>query len=347
MVLHRLSFESLFGSSPNFLMGEQNSVTLSLQARSGLFGPSTPRISQSRVLTDPEISRRSVEANGLVGCLYEPPTPGPHPGVLTLHGASASIPHRLSEMLATHGYTTFAVQYFDAPGLPGSLERIPLEYFDMAIRWLTNRPGVLDSGVGLLGISRGVEAALLTAIEHDGPVAVVGYSGGGVVRHGVAGVPPRAYISRPAWTRNGSRIAKPNAIRTVFDAIENHSRDRCHAESLPDAIRSRVPARVLEQVLVPVEQINGPVLLFAGGDDQQWPSTAVSALTVDRLRRNDHSFPFGLRTYCNSGHIFGVPYADYTGAPTNDANGGGPRANARAAADSWPTVLDYLDYRFQ
>ena len=63
-------------------------------------------------------------------------------------------------MLATHGYTTFAVQYFDAPGLPESLERIPLEYFDTAIQWPTNRAGVLDSGVGVLGISRGVEAVL-------------------------------------------------------------------------------------------------------------------------------------------------------------------------------------------
>ena len=155
MILQRLSFKNLFGSSPNFLMGGQNSVSFSLsfQAHSGLFAPSTPRHSQARILVDPEISRRSVEANGLIGWLYEPSTPGPHPGVITLHGASASVPHRLSKMLATHGYTTFAVQYFDAPGLPESLERIPLEYFDTAIRWLTNRPEVLGGRVGVLGIS--------------------------------------------------------------------------------------------------------------------------------------------------------------------------------------------------
>ena len=50
-------------------------------------------------------------------------------------------------------------------------------------------------------------------------------------------------------------------------------------------IRSQIPERVLEQTLVSVEEINGPVVLFAGADDQQWPSTAVSALTVDRLQQ--------------------------------------------------------------
>ncbi|ODR80643.1 hypothetical protein BG842_25680 [Haladaptatus sp. W1] len=42
MILHRLSFESFFASSPNFFMGDRNSVTLSFHARSGLFGTSTP-----------------------------------------------------------------------------------------------------------------------------------------------------------------------------------------------------------------------------------------------------------------------------------------------------------------
>ena len=263
--------------------------------------------------------------------------------MITVHGALAAVPHRFREMLATQGCATLALRYFDAPGLPEALRRIPLEYFHEAIRWLTDRSDVRDDGIGLVGSSRGVEAALLTAAEYDGPATVIGYAGGGVVRHGVRGVPPRSYVSEPAWTRNGEPVAEPDPIGTVFDAIEAVGRHRCAVEPLTDSIRARVSERALERVLVPVEAIDGSVSLLAGADDHQWPSVSASALTVDRLRRRGHPHPHGLQVYCDAGHVFGVPYADYTGAPTNDANGGPPKGNARAAADPGVPLLDYLE----
>lgn len=342
MILHRLSARGPFASPPNFVVGEQNAVELAFRARSDLLGRTVARTAQSRVYVDPEISRRPVETEGVVGRLYTPSTPGPHPGVLTLHGAHAAVPHRLSRMLATHGYATLALRYFDAPGLPESLSEVPLEYFDAAVRWLTDRPDVRDDAIGLVGVSRGVEAALLTAVDYDGPATVVGYHGGGVVGHGVVGTPPLSFVARPAWTRNGTAVAEADPIGTVFDAIGGARQRRCGVESLPDSVRSHVSNEVLEQVLVRVEDIDGPVLLIAGADDRQWPSAPVAALTIDRLERRGHPGPYGLRTYCNAGHVFGVPYADYTGTPTSDENGGTPKANARAAADAWPLVLGYL-----
>ncbi len=343
MILHRLSSAGLFSSPSNFVMGDRTRAELAFRARSGLLERSEARDSQRRVLIDPGISRQPVETNGLVGWLYEPSTSGPHPPVLTLHGSNAAVPHRLSKMLATQGYATLALQYFHAPGLPESLKEIPLEYFDRAIQWLTHRPAVRDGRIGVLGISRGVEAALLTAANYDGPATVIGYSGGGVVGHGVAGVPPRAFIGRPAWTRNGKPVAGSDPVGIVFDAVKDTHQHRCEIESLPDSIRSRVPDETLQRVLVPVEDIDGPVLLLAGVDDREWPSAPVSALTISRLQRRDYSHPYGLRAYCNAGHVFGMPYADYTGSPSNDERGGTSRANARAAANSWPLVLDYLD----
>lgn len=346
MVLHRLSAERFFASPPNFVMDGQSAAELNFQANSGLLNRPVAGGTQTRVYVDSEISPRSVRASGLVGWLYEPAGSGPHPGVITLHGALAAVPHRLSKLLATHGYATLALKYFDASGLPESLEAIEIEYFDRAIEWLTGRANVHEGGIGLVGISRGVEAALLTAAGYDGPATVVGYSGGGAVRQGVTGVPPTAFVSRPAWTRNGTPVAPTGAIEAVFDAVDEVSQDRCTVESLPGTVRERVSEAVLARVLVRVEEIDGPVLLLAGGDDHQWPSAPMSALTISRLRRREHPHPYGLRVYCDAGHLFGVPYADYTGPPTNDENGGTPKANARAAADSWPLVLNYLDPDF-
>jgi dienelactone hydrolase len=196
----------------------------------------------------------------------------------------------------------------------------------------------------LVGISRGVEAALLTAAHYDGTTSVVGYAGGGAVRHGVTGIPPRAYSTDAAWTYKGTPVAPTDAISRAFDVIDDIDLRSCSVDEVSESVSARLSEATLDHVLIPVEEIDGPVLHLAGLDDQQWPSATVAILTVDRLRRRGSAAPFGLKMYCRAGHVFGVPYADYSGSPISAANGGTPMANAAAAADSWPIVLDYLAY---
>jgi dienelactone hydrolase len=343
MPLHHLSPVGLFPSPPTFVAGEHHAIDMAFRAHSGLLGSSAARGTQSRVYLDSGVTRRSVETEGLVGSFYEPSTSQPYPGVVALHGAAAAVPHQLSELLATHGYATLALQYIDRPGLPDSLREVPLEYFDRAVRWLTGRSEIRDGRIGLVGISRGVEAALLTAVSREQPTTVIGYSGGGVIGYGAVGVPPRAFTSQPAWTRNGRPIARSASIEAVFDVLDGVAMSGCGVESLSKMVRSRTSETDLRDALIPVEEVNGPVLLFAGGDDRQWPSVAASALTIDRLKRRSDTSPAGLRVYCNAGHVFGVPFADYGGRATSDENGGTPEANASAAVDAWPLTLDYLD----
>lgn len=347
MILSRLSPAAPSPSPPSFVMDGQNTVDLSLRARSGFHKLSSASISHQREYLDPRISRRSVDTEGLVGWLYRPSTSEPHRPVLVLHGAFAAVPHRLCRLLATHGYATLALQYFDAPGLPDSLRKIPLEYFDQAIQWLMARNGVREEGIGLVGVSRGVEAALLAAAGYEGRATVIGYSGGGVVGHGVVGVPPRRFVAQPAWTRDGSPVAPADQISILLDSIKKSNQHDCTVDAHTASIRRGVSEDVIDKVVVPVEEIDGPVLLLAGADDQQWPSVPASALPIDRLMRGTHSYPYGLRVYCNAGHIFGIPYADYSGAATSEQNGGTPETNAAAAADSWPLTLSYLTHGFQ
>ena len=52
-----------------------------------------------------------------------------------LHADKAALP-------ASLGFASLALAYFNYDGLPTSLENIPLEYFDTAIRWLRSQHGV-------------------------------------------------------------------------------------------------------------------------------------------------------------------------------------------------------------
>jgi len=95
------------------------------------------------------------------GTLFLPDRPSV--AVLVMGGSGGSEPSYVGEALARAGIGALSVAYFGRPGLPGQLRDIALEYFLAALRVLQER---LAPGVPLvvLGMSRGSEAALLTAI---------------------------------------------------------------------------------------------------------------------------------------------------------------------------------------
>jgi hypothetical protein len=50
--------------------------------------------------------------------------------------------------------------------------------------------------------------------------------------------------------------------------------------------------RAVAHASIAVENINGPVMLISGVDDQLWPSTRLSKVAMERLRAHDHPFPY-------------------------------------------------------
>ena len=85
------------------------------------------------------VTSRTVEADGLVGTLFTPASPGPHPAVIVLSGEGGGVWLSLAALLASRGYAALALGYFGMPGLPRNLVNIPLEWTGAApITVLTN-----------------------------------------------------------------------------------------------------------------------------------------------------------------------------------------------------------------
>jgi dienelactone hydrolase len=150
---------------------------------------------------DVHLQQESVAKQGFAGCFWSPQqTRHPEPAVIVLGGSEGGLSCGVG-LLAGHGYPELHVGYFGLPGLPQYLERIPLEYFAHALRWLAGQPGVDPHRIVISGTSRGAEAAILTAAAYPslvhGAVEYVGSSqtGGGM---GVAG--------GAAWTLRGRPI---------------------------------------------------------------------------------------------------------------------------------------------
>jgi dienelactone hydrolase len=264
-----------------------------------------------------------VRDNGLVGTFYEPAESGRRPAFLVLGGSGGGVPPPLGPAggLASHGYAVLALAYFRAPGLPRVLSNIPLEYFATALKWMSARPSVEPSRIGVLGLSRGAELALLLGATYPDFRVVVGYMPSNVVVGGCcdAGTPV-------AWTLGGRPVA-------------------------PAPFVPRRRSMTMDRPEIPVERINGAVLLISGRDDQVWPSTQMADEIMSRLRRHRFAQRFVHLAYDHAGHGIGRPFTS-----TMELNsrrhpltgrivqmGGTPSGTAVARADSWRKMLAFVD----
>lgn len=302
---------------------------------------------------DADVPTRDIRRDDLTGRLFEGLGPGPQAGILVLHGAGGGggYEQTYARYLAQHGYTVFCVEYFDAPGTPDALAQVPLSYFNRAITWLGEQPTVAADPVGVIGFSRGGEAALLVGAYCDNVGVVTGYVPSGYVFPAPTWM-PGVEAEQAAWTWND----EPIPYLPVADVVNTEPDHTALTDVLPadeePASTSAVEAATADELAdatIEVERIDGPVLLISGGADEIWPSTDLAAVAIDRLRTHDHPWPSDHLIYPAAGHAIRVPYQVPQGADPGAEHqfGGTHAANAYASADAWPEVLDYLQVGLQ
>lgn len=296
---------------------------------------------------DEFVRARDVNCDGVTGRLFEGLGPGPHHGVLVLHGSGGGGGYEqdYARLLAQHGYTALCVEYFGVPGTPDALERVPLSHFQRAIEWLTARPTVAGERVGVVGFSRGGEAALLVGAHCQQVSTVVGYVPSGYV------FPAPTWMDGveqegPAWLLDDEPVPYLPVERAV-EVSPSGIDDVVAGDVDPSACAVRhATTNELERATIPVERIDGPVLVVTGEEDTIWPATELAEVAIGRLAAHDHPWPFGHLAYPDAGHAIRVPYrfTDTDDPGAEHRLGGTKAANAHAAADAWQTVLDYLQH---
>jgi dienelactone hydrolase len=295
-----------------------------------------------------------VEASpaGLVGSLFRPAGDGPFPGVVVLHGSGGRPDVATALLLAANGYAAFAPQYFGDPApLPDQLAEVPVEYLDRARQWLGELPAVRSDALGLYGTSKGAEYALLGGATYDWVGAVVAVAPSGLVWAGLTQGRERT----SSWTRDGEPL---DYVPTAFPP--SVVGDYLASWPLGDPVSLRptyeVPlsdagAGTVADATIPVEDIDGPVTLLAGGRDALWPSVRLGRAAARRLRTSDHPHAVRFREYPDAGHGISFPYQPTTGLTavpgfppgTSLALGGTPAGLARAAREGWPAALSALE----
>jgi len=103
------------------------------------------------------VTRHVIRTDGLVGTLFLPPGPGPHPAVMVVSGGGGGIDEFRGAILASHGYAALALGHFAVDGRPRGLVNIPLEYFETALGWMRAEPWFDRRLLAVWGASRGGE----------------------------------------------------------------------------------------------------------------------------------------------------------------------------------------------
>jgi Acyl-CoA thioester hydrolase/BAAT N-terminal region/BAAT / Acyl-CoA thioester hydrolase C terminal len=156
----------------------------------------------------------SVAAQGVAGLYFDsaagaapPAGRAGRPAVVLWGGSDGGLGDAAAKaaLLAAHGIPSLALAYFDAPGLPCSLENVPIEYFVRAIQWLRGEPTVNPARVWIEADSRGTEPALLLAAQRPDLVhGVIAASPSFVVGGPNAGACPT--VGGAAWTLGGAPL---------------------------------------------------------------------------------------------------------------------------------------------
>lgn len=274
----------------------------------------------------PDVHRTEIRDGGLVANLWTPPGEGPFPGVLLLGGSGGGIGWQdaVGEVLAGYGFMSLALAYFGLEGLPDTLERIPLEYVEHGLTFFRLQPLVDRERVGVVGVSKGGELALLLGSLRPELRSVVAFVPSGLVWQSVAPNFPRT----PSWSFRGAEVPY-----VPYGSVES---PRSIADFYVAGMEQASP-ETIAAATIPVERINGPVLLLSGRADNLWPSTRFCEMVVERLESNDFSHPVAHRAYDDAGHLISrVREDDVT------HRGGTVEGNRAAQLDARDRMIAFL-----
>ena len=182
------------------------------------------------------------------------------------------------DSLNQRGFALLAIGYFKSKGTPRSLDRISLDAIRDTILSVAEHPNIDPSKIILLGGSKGGELVLNLASRYDNFTGVIAMSASNVSFPAITWT-----ANTSSWTFNGEEVPYvPAPFKTIFPALKG---DLYAAHSI--MLEDEEAARRAE---IAVENINGPVLILSGENDEQWPAPEMSDRIINRLQSNNFKF---------------------------------------------------------
>ncbi|KAL4218032.1 hypothetical protein ACF0H5_022770 [Mactra antiquata] len=268
----------------------------------------------------PDVTCHEVHDGNIRGKLYMPAGKGPFPGVIDLFGTVGGITEFRSALLASRGIISLSLPYFLYKDLPKSLDEISLDYFLEAIDWLADHDKVFPGGIGVIGVSKGGDLALIMAAYSPKVRAVVNING---------------------CTFNTTYPLKYSGGDIPEVPLQLHK-----IENMDGKFIMRNCVEFTADDITPVWNHGAKVLNILSEDDMCCPGECITLLK--EIYPKDKTNDCIVLTYPGAGHLVEPPYAPLCHMSYHKSYdmyfmwGGKPEAHAFAQEDSWKNILKFF-----
>lgn len=254
--------------------------------------------------------------------------------VIVLGGSEGGLylAKKQARWLQAQGMPALAVGYFRTAHTDRTLSLVPLERIEAAITFLQKQG---YRRIGVLGISKGAELALVAAAQFSFISCVIAKTPSWYVGEGLAGKAPSGVSS---WCYRDVPLAyTPYRLRT-FHAVQLILRaGEYHLLPL------NTGKRVASASVIPVERIDGPVLVLSTRADTIWPSEVSGNQLTLRLTQSHHPYAFGHICYRHMGH-FMLEKPSFIMRLLFRSERRWPQACAHERRQMAATVMDWLEH---
>jgi pimeloyl-ACP methyl ester carboxylesterase len=174
------------------------------------------------------------------------------------------------------GYAILAVGYFGTKTTPPSIDRISLNAIHDSITGIISQhPRIDKNKIALYGGSRGGELVLNLASRYQDYDAVI------------AIVPSNVTLpTRFGWGATSSWSFFDEEVPYLLSANTETG-----GEFFNELSRMLEDEQAVSRAAIPVERINGPILLLSAKGDEVWPSTLMCNKMVERLKSKHFNYP--------------------------------------------------------
>ena len=191
------------------------------------------------------------------------------------------LPEKYAQLFSEKGYSTLAMSYYGVEGQKKHIRAIPLEQFQAAADEMKKRG---YKRIGIYGNSKGGGMALLAASVVPDISLVIAASAFGHIMQGTGKPGDDSCMAMVSWRGEDFPYVKKGKLFSVF-------LKRCMKEKNIRLLYffDEWDKKGTEENEIPVEKINGDILLLTSTHDESVPAKRDAELLCKRLERDNFS----------------------------------------------------------